>query len=262
MTARDRIDPGASRELRGAISLDEIRRVAALGRRRLEAVALVVHVQRRIARERIGFIDDRRVEARHQHHPLSRMRGERDISVGGRQIELVQIGRTAAGRRGHAITRGRARLRVVVREQRAAAGVAEHHDFLEPFLFAQESNSSREIEQEIFVEHHRVVVQVAGVEAERGKAGVDPERNGIVGAEVGARMRHDHDGARPAAAGRHIEDSARLAEVGGIELHGALKKRRVDISEIDRVAQLVVGGRLRHVPISRTRRQISMVTLF
>ena len=183
MTARDRVDSRASRELRGAVSRDEILRIAALGRRRLETVALVVHVQRRIARERIGFIDDRRVEARHQHHPLSRMRGERDIAVGGGQIELVEIRRTAARRRRHAISCGRARLRVVVREQRAAAGISEHHDFLEAFLFAQVPNSRREIEQQIFVEHHRVVVQVARVQTERGEAGGDPVRNRIVRAK-------------------------------------------------------------------------------
>ena len=47
--------------------------------------------------------------------------------------------------------------------------------------------------------------------------------------------------------GRQIKDAARFAEVRSVELHGALTKRRIDISEIDRIPQLVISRRLRHV---------------
>ena len=65
------------------------------------------------------------------------MRRQQDEAVGRRQLEAVEIGRSATRRRADALPLRRARLRVVVREQRAAAGVPEHHDSLEAFLFAQ-----------------------------------------------------------------------------------------------------------------------------
>ena len=96
------------------------------------------------------------------------------------------------------------------------------------------------------MKHHRVVVQIARVQPERGEAGGDPIRNGIVRAEVSARMRHDHDGAR-FAGGRQIKDAARFAEVRSVKLHGALAKRRIDVAEVDWIPQLVISRRFGHV---------------
>ena len=47
--------------------------------------------------------------------------------------------------------------------------------------------------------------------------------------------------------GRHIKDAARLAEVGSVKLHGPLANRRVDVAEIDRIAELILGWCLGHV---------------
>src|SRR6266852_7163955 len=108
------------------------------------------------------------------------MCGEHDIAVSGGKFELVEVGRIATRRCLDAATFLGSRLRVVICEQRTAAGISEHHNFLESFFIAQEPDSRGEVEDEIFVQHHGVVVQIAGVETEGCESRVDPEWNRVM----------------------------------------------------------------------------------
>src|SRR6266851_2393446 len=170
---------------------------------------------------------------------------EHDITVGGGKLEFVEVGWTAARRRLDAATFRGSRLRVVVSEQRTAAGISEHHNILESFLIAQKPDSRGEVEDEIFVQHHRVVVQIAGVETECGESRIDPKWNRVMGTEVGAGMRHDHNRARLALGGR-VKNAARFSEVGGIEMYWPLADGGIDIAEIDRITRLVIAWCLGH----------------
>src|SRR6266404_6805091 len=107
---------------------------------------------------------------------------EHDIAICGGKFELVKVGRTATRGRLDAAAFLGSCLRVVVCEQRAAAGISEHHNFLKSFLFAQELDSRGEVEDEIFVQHHRVVIEIAGVETERCESRVDPTWNRVMSA--------------------------------------------------------------------------------
>src|SRR5579864_6883663 len=144
MATRDRVEARDALALRGAITLEPLRRVATgLGRRAI-AITFVVHVEFGIAREWVMLVGHRRVDRSHQDYPLPRMRREQDQAVGRRHLEAVEVGRSAAWRRGNAVALGRARLRVVVSEERAAARVPQHHDPLETLLLAQKAYRCRE----------------------------------------------------------------------------------------------------------------------
>src|SRR5271163_3554820 len=135
------------------------------------------------------------------------MRREQNEAVGGRHLELVEVRRTATGRRFYSRANRLSRFGVVVRKERTTTRISDHHDTLEAQFLAQEADSRREIEEQILVDHRRVVVEITSILRKRRKARRDPERNRIVLREIGPGMCHD-DSAAGLTARRLVENTA------------------------------------------------------
>jgi len=100
--------------------------------------------------------------------------------------------RRRPGRRLRDALAGReARLRLVVRDERATAAVAEQHDLLDAELLAQVAHARGDVEHDLLVLVQRVVARMARGRREHAEACVDEAWDRVVVCEVDARMDHD-----------------------------------------------------------------------
>src|SRR5215472_12509605 len=143
MPPGDGVDPRDARPLRSSIPSEPFAIITAFGRWALKTIALIVHVQRRVRGERIMLLNHGRIQRAHQHLALSRMGCQYDKAISHRQLEVIQIGWTAARWRRDPRALRLPGFRIVIGEQRASARIAQHHDAFESPLLAKKPDSSR-----------------------------------------------------------------------------------------------------------------------
>ena len=182
----DALDPGP---LRGAVPVEEGGGVPRLVGRAHEAVPLVVEVQVRIARDRVGLVDDRRVDGVQEVVALTGVTGEVHHRVGAGELEAVEVERVAGGGVGQPTAARCEGLVKVEGEERRAAAVADEHDAVEAFVRSRDPG--RDVEQHLLVDQGRVVVEPTAVHVQHRDPGVEQSGGHVVMREVGARMHED-----------------------------------------------------------------------
>jgi hypothetical protein len=138
------------------VTRDEIRGIAHGLGRIAEAVVGRERIELRIDKERVDFIDHRRIERVHQQPALARVRRQQHDGIGGRHVGLRERNGPPAGRALEPLGRCEQRLFVIEAVQPGAPGVAEQHDARGAEVLEQR-HSGGDVEQRDFVLEPQIV---------------------------------------------------------------------------------------------------------
>ena len=169
--------------LGGAVALHEFRRVGG-------SVRGIEHVERRVARERIGLVGDRGIEPCGEDVGSAGVRAQHHERVGRREVE-DGVGEVAP-RSGKQVRLHR--LRLVGGHERRTAGVPEQHDVLDAGGFAQPADAHSDVDERVLQDEAVAVARKAGVPTEEPVAALGDEGGEVVLAEVGLVVRRDQRG--------------------------------------------------------------------
>jgi hypothetical protein len=234
---RDGVDAGDPIALRGPVPGEELGAVGRAPRRLGEAVGRVERVQLGHHGERVGLVGDRGVDAGQQQPALAGVRGEEHGAVGDGQLGVGEPGRAPAGGAGDARRGREGRLLQVEGVERAAAGVPQRDDRVEPL--AQEHHPGRDVQQRLLVHQRQVVVHRPRVLGPHRRARLQQQRHQRVVGDVLARVHQRHDRARARHRGQH---AAHRRPVGRRELVHARGRRRGPLTRQEVAARAQPGG--------------------
>ena len=197
----------------------------------------VEHVEGRVHRERVGLVGDGGVHPGGEHLGPTGVRVDRDVEVGGRQVEH-RVGEREPDRR----LDGRVgRLRLVRAHQRAAAGVADDDDGVDTRLLAQPPHARGDVDERVLEQEERLVAAVPGVPAEEPEASLGEGLGEVVLGEVDVVVRRDARHLRRGARRPVVEALARVRSVPGTSAGGGREGHPLPLD--GRHAAVTVGER-------------------
>ena len=159
------------------------------------------------------------------------MRRAQGDAVDRRQVGGDEVRRVAVDHRLGAEALG---LGLVVGGERGAARVADEDDALAAELVTHELHAGAEVLQDALHQQHRVVADVARVEAEAGDAAIGERPDQVVAHEVAGRVHDDRADASASAARRVRRDLVGAVDArpqhlqAGLALH---RRARLDVDD-------------------------------